>query len=66
MLCVDSRGEQNGQLHVGCATTCMVNLFTCHTEEFMNPVPYLGYQCENKIEELRSKGLLSICEEQNL
>ena len=45
--------------------TCKVNLLACHTEEFFNRKPYHGYQFEVKSEELRSKALLSNCEEQN-
>ena len=46
--------------------TCKVDLFPCHIEYFFNPKPNLGYRFEVKIDELRSKGLLSNCEEQNL
>ena len=41
--------------------TCKVNLHTCHIVELLNLQYYLCHQFE--IEELRSKGLLSDCEE---
>ena len=45
---------------------CKFYLLACNIEEFLNVKPYLGYQFGIKIEELRSKGLSSNCEEQNL
>ena len=47
-------------------STCKVNLLTCNVEEIFCLKPYLDYQLEIKIEELKSIGLLSNCKEQNL
>ena len=42
------------------------DLFNCAIEEFLHPKPYLGYQVESKIEELRATRLLLNDEEVHL
>ena len=42
------------------------DLFNCTIEEFLYPKPYLGYQVESKIKELRAARLLSNDEEVHL
>ena len=46
--------------------TFLGDLFTCTIEEFLHPKPYLGYQVESKIEELKATRLLSNDEEAHL
>ena len=41
-----------------------VDVLTCDIEEHLDPKPYLGYKIENKFEELKSKGLITIEEEE--
>lgn len=46
--------------------TCKADLFTCTIEDYLDSKPYLGYLFETKINDLRTKHLLSQSEENML